>query len=289
MVPRTMSPELELPFTSDVYRVQRRPSHRQLIVNDNYQGIAILDPWRNAEPERVRFMPGFAGAEVIDGWCFRADGQAALVLNEEQRTGAWLSLVGGPSFDLAAPPLRVVTDLRYFWERDDFWLSGGKAFAFFHLTWRDERPTFEKASSIEVRKRQTAWRQSLDSLSVESCTVLRVEPDQGRMLFHDAADGSGRIGVVSWRGGESWSIPFAGEVPALACQGTRLFVLREHETLRISRQGDLEAIYPAPEGFHFVGLDTFPSAPGSPAALALVCSAFKDSAQSLVRVYPLEA
>jgi hypothetical protein len=288
MVSQVMHPEREVPLSGDVYRVQRRPSHQQLLINDGYQGLAAVDPWSGAEPSRWGLPAGYDESGIIDAWCLRADGRAALVLSAEPRTAAWLSLEAGPCFDMPAPPLKQVTDLRYLWEEDTFWLSGGKSLVFFQLAWRDGRPVFERASSIEARKQRTAWRVALDALSVERCTVLRVEPDQGRMLYIDASEGAERMGVVSWRGGAAWSVPFPAPVSALACEGNRLFALREYEFHRVNPRGEVEAVYPAPEGYHFVGLDTFPAEGSTPAALVLVCSALSDATRSLVRVYRLE-
>lgn len=285
---------LEIPdntyaIEGEIYMLQRRPMHPHVVVNDKYQGIRVLDPWRRMNVLQVSFTEGYDSAGIINGWCFRSDGKAVLVLNEETQNACLLSLEAeASSYDLKSPPLKEITDLRYTWENDSFWLTGGRSFAYFNLQWQDDEPVFVERGSIHARIAHRAWCQALGKLQVLSSQVLRVEQDKAQMLYYDFSKHPETIGVLSWRDEIKWSVPAVRYVPVVAFHNSHMFLMYEHEVHAINQQGIVETIYNSPEGFYCCGIDTLPSQETYPAALVLACSSLSEPKHSQILVYRLD-
>jgi hypothetical protein len=79
------TPDRSFTIQGEIYMVQRRPMHPHIVVNDNYQGIRVLDPWMGTDAIEVGFTQGYDSYGTIDAWCFRSDGKALLILNEDSR------------------------------------------------------------------------------------------------------------------------------------------------------------------------------------------------------------
>jgi hypothetical protein len=283
------NPDIKLAIAGDVYKIQRRPMHNHIVINNGYQGLRVIDPWTGNDVLGVDFTKDYDNSGIVDEWCFRADGQVILVLNEESRAACWLSLEGGGlSYDLKCPPLNRLIDLRYLWEGDSFWITGGKSYSFFQLQWQDSVPAFVESSGIKARIAHRAWRQALDRLPDSKCNVLRVESDKSQILYHHFSEKPGRVGAVSWHHETMWSAPAPEEVPRLAFHEGRMFVLHEYEAHSLNEQGQVEAVYPVPQGFHYSDLDTVPAQNDYPAALVLVCSSLADPQVTQLLVYRLD-
>lgn len=286
------TPDQSFRVEGEIYMLQRRPQHSHVVVNDRYQGIRVLDPWLGTEVQRVAFTEGYDKSGVINGWCLRSDGNAVLVLHEKSRTASLLSLTTDtPSYDLPAPPLPNIADLRYIWEKDSFWLTGGNSFAFFNLLMENGRPTFVKKASIRARRAHRAWCKALDELQVLTSEVLRVEPDKKRLIYYDSTVKPEQIGVLNWHhpSRSKWSLPRSKYLPVMAFGKERMFLMYENEVHAINQNGCLEAIYSAPDGFSCCGLDILP-APN--AALVLACRPLnhpmKNRSHSQILLYRLD-
>ncbi|MEH2110511.1 hypothetical protein [Nostoc sp.] len=285
-----VNPDTKFVIAGDIYKVQRRPMHSHIVINNNYQGIRVVDPWNGNDLLQVDFTEGYSNSGIINEWCFRADGQAVLILNEEHRTASLLSLESNlPSYSLLCPSVQRVIDLRYIWEKNLFWITGGKSYAFFHLEWQGDIPIFVERSGMQARIAHRSWRRALDKLPVSNCNVLRVEADKSQMLYHDFSEKSGQVGVVSWQDEISWSAPAPEEVSRLAFDGKQMFILHEYEVHALNEQGQIETVYPVPEGFHYSGLDTIPAQDNKPAALVLVCNSLSDPHYNQFLVYQLDS
>ncbi len=283
------TPDRSFTIEGEIYMLQRRPMHPHIVVNDNYQGIRILDPWLGTDVIQVIFTQGYDTYGAKSGWCFRSDGKAVLVLNEVTRNACLLSLEAeGSSYSLKSPPLRKTTDLRYVWENDSFWLTGGKSFAYFNLQWHDGEPIFVERGGIYARIEHRAWCQALDQIQVLSSQVLRVEPDKAQMIFYDSSKHPETIGVLSWRDKTKWSVPAVRYVPLMAFHKEYMFLMYEHEVHAINQHGVVVAIYNTPEGFFGCGLDTIPPQDTYPAALVLACSSISEPKHSQILVYRLD-
>ena len=79
-------------LAGDVYQVQRRPMYSQIVINDDYGGIRILDPWSGADLLRVEFTAEYRTSGIISDWCFSSNGASVLVLNDEPRAGCLMAL-----------------------------------------------------------------------------------------------------------------------------------------------------------------------------------------------------
>jgi hypothetical protein len=283
------NPAREFTLEGDLYQVQRRPMHPHIVVNDDYRGIRVLDPWSGTDVLRVGFTEEYRASGVISGWCFRSDGASVLVLNEAPRTACWLPLdPDGCSFNVACPPLRRVADLRYLWEGDSFWITGGKSHDFYEQRWERGLPNFVASGGLKARIDHPNWRRALECLPLDGCNVERVESDNSQMLYHYFAASPERVGMVAWRSGVTWSTPAPDEVQRLAFHGDRMFVMRDYEVHALNRQGQVEAVYPASKNFRYCGLDTLPAQDAHPAALVLISSAQHDSHLNQCLVYQLE-
>lgn len=286
------TPELEFFLDSDIYRMQRRPLHRQIVVNDDYRGIRAIDLQTGEEVVQSAFSDRYDESGIIHAWCFRADGEAVVVFNEDSRTACWLSLApSGPVHDVDCSVLQSFTDLRYFWEGDSFWLTSGKFFGFFKLQWQDEGLLkFVAAEGKEARDAHRAWCRALDRIPLYRCNVERVEPDLAQLLFHDFSEPPGRVGLANWHDGIDWVATAPAEVLGLAFSTVPkglMFIQYDHKIDAIDRQGQIETSYPVPEGFRYIALDVVPRRADDPAALVAVCSAQTGPILSRVSVYPL--
>jgi hypothetical protein len=285
-----MQPDLLFLLTGDIYRAQRRPGSTQLLINQAYEGIALLDVWNAKIQTTIPFPTPFTQVPVINGWCLREDGGAVVIFHEEQRLAAYLPLETDETTSLLPVPDTISTfqDLRYLWEKDNLWLAGGKALDIFTLTWSQEQPTWVEKSNLQAYIAHTEWARSLLRFPSYYCTVLRVQPDTGDMLYHTLAEES-VVGVVNWKGGPQWSVKAPQEVPRLALAADQLFVLQEYEVQALNRQGEIQAVYPVSEGFHYSCFDTLPAQEEHPAALVAIASMLADERQHLIHVYALEA
>jgi hypothetical protein len=98
----------------EIYLLQRRPAHTDVILNHKSQGIRVLDPWNGTDLCRVDFTKGYDSSGPPNGWCLRDDGKAVLLLHQESQRASLLSLTApSASYDLKAPPLPEMSDLRY--------------------------------------------------------------------------------------------------------------------------------------------------------------------------------
>ncbi|MDQ2808501.1 MAG: hypothetical protein M3Z04_16570 [Chloroflexota bacterium] len=138
----------------------------------------------------------------------------------------------------------------------------------------------------------------MDLLPSYKANVLRVESDHAQMLYHDFSHNPGRVGVVSWHRRstaeddeitveQSWSAPVSGEIPALAFAAGYMFILQEYEVHALNSRGEVELIYPVPEGCQYVGFDTIPAHGSNPVALILVCSSLANGGMATASVYTL--
>lgn len=282
-------PDYAFHLDGEIYRLQRQPGQPHIVVNGGYRGVVVLDPWTATEVLRTPFTKGYNSAGIISEWCFRSDGKAVLVLHDESRTGALLSLEQpNHGHDVSPPPLRQIADIRYIWEEQSFWMTGGKSFAFFHLQWQEEKPIFVETAGIRARKAHTEWCRTLDRLPVLDSHVLRVEPDMRRMIYYDSSQSPERISVVSWGHESTWSVPALRYIPVVAFHNRQMFLMYEREVHVLNQQAHIEMIYRAPQGFAFRGIDILPLSESYPDALVLACSSFIDPEQSQILIYRLD-
>src|SRR5215510_6945531 len=136
----------------DVYQIQRRPMHPHIVVNNDYRGVRILDPWSRTDVLRADFTDEYRASGVISEWCFRSDGAIVLVLNEEPRKACWVPLAPeGRTYAVACPPFRRIADLRYLWKGESFWITGGKSHDFYELQWQEGLPVFAASGGLKAR------------------------------------------------------------------------------------------------------------------------------------------
>jgi hypothetical protein len=283
-------PDLLFLLTGDIYIAQRRPGSTQLLINQDYEGIALLDVWNAKIHTTIPFPTTFTQAQVIDGWCLREDGGAVVIFNEEQRLAAYIPLETDETTSLLPVPDTMSTfrDLRYLWEKENLWLAGGKTSRISTLTWPQEQPTWVEKSNLQARVAHTEWVRILDLLPTYRCSVLRVQPDTGDMLYHTLAE-EPVVGVVNWKGAPQWSVKAPKEVLGLALAADQLFVLQEYEIHALNMRGEIQAVYPVSEGFHYSCFDTLPAQEERPAALVTIASMLADESRNMIHVYALGA
>jgi hypothetical protein len=308
-------PDKEVAVKGNLYKLHRRPIHPEIIINDSDQGVQIIDPWREEVKALIPFIDNYRSAGTRDEWCFQADGKTMLILSGENRMGYWLSLEGDSSYKLECPPMPRIADLRYVWDENSFWITGGKSHRVYKLEWHESTPRFREVSSIESRRVQRGWRRTLDSISLLDSNVLRVEPEQSQMLYHSLAKEPAQIGVANWSDEKVWTVSAPKPIPTvmgsysltnlegksesvntrlfplslirLASFTNRLFIMYEHEVYSLNENGQIEITYPAPENFRYIDLDTIPAQSEYPAALVIGCKSIHGSNSKLL-IYELE-
>jgi hypothetical protein len=264
----------------DIYKVQRRPNSNQLVLNWDYKGIQIIDPLQTDQVVNMQlsFPPKYGNvAGVIDEWCFQADGKAVLLINEETKSAAWLSLDTHQenTYDLGFPQTQNTIYLQYLWENiTSFWIKcyGPNEDSFFRLNWRDEKPFFIESTASEAETEQKLWYKAVRQLEELHSQVLKSISDQTQVLFHDFSSPQHQIGMLDWVHNEVWSIQAPPQVPRIAFVKDLLFVMDEYETTCYSKQGVVKTIYTPPQGFYFCGLDTLIETKEQPAALVLIAA-----------------
>lgn len=309
------NPEKNLVLRGELHKVHRHPMHPQIVIHDGNQGVQIIDPWREEVKAVVPFTKNYISSKTSDEWCFRSDGNAMLVLSGENRTVCLLSLEGGHSYDLECPPIPRIADLRYVWNEDSFWITGGKSSSVYKLEWQESTPIFVEISSIESRRSQRGWRRTLDKISLLHSNVLRIESDKYQMLYHSVDEETAQIGIANWRDeivstvlapkpiatvegsysfaswegkGESVTtnlLPLS--LVRLASFNERLFVMYDDEVYSLKKNGEIENNYPAPTNFCYTDLDTIPAQIGYPPALVVGCKSLNSSDSQLL-VYRLD-
>lgn len=286
---RIIQPDKQFILSGDIYQVQSRPGHAQLLINQDYTGISIVTLWEAHNALTFPFAPRFAEVGIIDSWCVRSDGDAVLLFNADKGLASLVPFtLGLPAYDITLPPsLRPLNDLRYFWESGAFWLTGCHSNAFYALEWQAGSPRIVEKSSLQARKAQPAWMRMLDQLPAYDCNVERVRPDSGRVLYHKYKNQPGEVGVMNWKHDFHYQVPAPQDFGALAFQGGHMFVLYEYEIQALSPLGMVQATYPAPQGFHYAGFDTIPECSQGPAALVAISSALDDQRVSQVQIYRL--
>lgn len=268
--PMSRAPARSFVLPGDVYRVQRRPGHPQLVVNDGYEGIAVVDPWDGDVVARVPFSPAFHRAGSVDAWIFRADGDAVLVLNEEDAAACILSLAGGAPRDLAVPETLALPSLAALWNGDVLWATSGKYMQSFRVETAAANPEFSARSSIAARAAETSWRTALDAVRLFQCNVLRVEMDLARMVFYNYTAQPPHLGVVDWGTRTVRAHPCAAQPARAAASERGIVVMGEIVAGLVDADGAMETICEAPEGMRFLDVAVLPADSGRAETLVVL-------------------
>jgi hypothetical protein len=278
---------------ADIYKIQRLPLSTHLVINNKYEGVKVIDPWQNgAEMLNISFSKNYLSRGSIDGWCFRSDGKAILVMDEQNNYSAsLLFLESGEKYDLAYPPFKHLQDLRYCWEKDSFWLTGGHSSDVYKLEWQKGIPTFVESTSIKARAEQRDWKQALGKILTYTSNVYTLHTDLGQIVYQSKVNGENRIGMVNWKDGSEWSAPAPEYAPVAAYHNKKMFYILDRECYQINDKCEIEASYPLmlPHPYEYRGLEILPASETTPAALVLMAnSSDKDGLHSRFLIYKLE-
>ena len=256
---------------ADVYRVQRRPNHAQLVVNDDYQGLRVLDPWTGLDVVRVQFGDGYSTGGGIDSWALRADGAMVVVFNDEEGHACLMSFVDGQVLRVKHPPWTSTVGMPYDWRGDTLWMKDPDSFSFGVLA--ADMVTAEK-DGTEALSENRAWRRAIDRMRRAQARCLRVEPERAHALVVARPEGEAlRIGRIGWVEQPEPMVEVPERVARLASAGEQFVALYEYEAILLGSEGQVERRYAAPPGFHYVDLDTVPAFDGHPPALVLAACA----------------
>jgi hypothetical protein len=280
------SPSITHRIEGSIYRLQRRPGHRDVVVNDGDRGLRVIEPMSGTEIARAAFSTGYGQDRSIAAWCFRADGAMAMSFSASG-SGALLSFTGEPSRDLTAPGRLPLDDLRYSWAADQpLFVQNG--LEFWVLRFGEASSTFTALPAIQVRVQAPSWRKAIEDVPPLRSRVLRNEPDCSRMLAYVYETPPGELVALSWRPDEqTLRIPVRAYVPDIAYHDRRMFLLFDHEVQAINADGDVSDVFPVPDGFYFRALDTVAASTEGPAALVVAASSLNDDAESRLLIYPL--
>ena len=255
-----MKPILELDQRSDIYMFQRRPSTGHFVINDEYAGLAILDPWHGAVVERAPFPQDFRGGGVVNGWCLRSDGLAVLVLNDSEKAACLLSL-GAPVSQscMEYPEISTAWNIFYSWD-EDLWLADAQSKRCFHLKTDGNGAGLVEQPRARVLDRNPLWRLALERIPDEA-VIRRIEPDMRRALFYQFHDAEHRVGMIGWQAEDETlvSIRYSESAPRLAVDGQCLVVLREYGIDWLHHDGSVRETVEPPTGYHFFHLNALPA------------------------------
>jgi hypothetical protein len=210
-------------------------------------------------------------------------------MNEEQRIAALLTLTPGEkSYDLEAPPFRVLQNLRYLWDSDSFLISRKADEPQFTLTMEGGCPTFVEISRIRGASMSSTWRYLQRNIPPVRCNVERVVPDESCFLWYTFGGAQDRIGVLDCKHQTGWSVPAPCEVARAAFYDATIFVAFEYEVRALDSEGVVRVAFSAPEGCHFHDLDTVPPANGQPPALVVGCNGLDPSVDDRLLVFAID-
>jgi hypothetical protein len=267
---------------AEVYRMQRRPNHRQVVVNDNYQGVRLLDPRTGAEGPRLAFP--FDG--VIDGWSLRADGDVMISFNDEERCAAEADLLRGTSRIVAHPPWRSTVGMPYDWRGDHLWMKDPESHSFASL---DDERGIEDDDGMRALQTNRAWRRATDRMRRLDATCRCVEPELGRALISSFDGTDSRIGIISWVDEAEPLVAVPGRVTRVGAAGNVLAALFDSDCLLIDHDGARVGRIEAPSGFHHVDVTTLPATSSEPAILIIASAALdgRDGTRTRISAHKL--
>lgn len=281
---------------AEIYQMRRLPSSTNLIINNKYAGVKVIDPWQNgAEVVSVNFVGDYASRGIVGGWCISSDGKTLLLMDGEDKKVALLSLdKDKPSYSFVSLPCDYLHslqhDARYYWEDSSFWLTGGHRLPFYKLEWQEGLPSFTETTSIKARIAHRGWVQTIDKIPTWGANVYRVHPDLGQIVYH-TYDKEKRIGMVNWKNGSEWSAPAPEYAPLAAYHNKKMFYILDKECYQINDKCEIEASYPLPfpDPYEYRGLEILPASENHPAALVLMSnSSDKYGLHSRFLIYKLE-
>lgn len=283
------NPDNSFNFEGATYMLQRRPMHPHIVINNKYEGISILEPWSGKQVLQVNFPSCYDPYGIIDGWCFRSDGKAVLTFNKQSSTACLLSLeINGASYNFESPKLQNFADLRYIWENNSFWLTGGKSLGYFNLIWQEGLPVFVQKGGIKATIAHKNWRSLVGGINCFKATVLRLQTDLSQILYYDASEQPPDIKISNWHLQTTRSVVIPEYVSIAAFNERLVFLAYEHEVHAINQQGQVETIYSVPPGFYCGGIDTLTAIANYPASLILACSSWNEPKQTQILVYQLD-
>ncbi|HWO21687.1 MAG TPA: hypothetical protein VNO30_23115 [Kofleriaceae bacterium] len=277
----TFSFEIE----ADIYRISRRPNHQQIVVNDGYRGVRLLDPAEGCTIAKVPFTEPYARTGVIAGWCLRADGDAIVVFDDDERRGCWLSMMDGRASDVVHTPWPLTGAMPYDWRGDTLWLKDPDGFRFGSLSQSGAQQGMTERDGNDVLQENRGWRRAIDRLRRIGAHCVRVEPEHGRMLVARASDSS--VGIIGWLDQPELVVPGPERMTHMAAHRQQLIVMCEYEAQLLDEAGRVQRRFAAPDGFHFVGLDTLPATGARSAVVVLAAQALGERLVTRFGLYAL--
>ena len=230
---------------ADVYRMQRRPQHAQLVLNDEYTGVRVVDAYTGGDVQRVAFPAGYSG--TIDAWCLRADGDE-LIACDAGGNAVYVSLRDGHSLALPQISWMDVTAMAYDWRGDTLWLGDPRALRFATFA----RGELREADPFNALQANRAWRRALDRLRRADGSVCRVDPERGELVYV-AGECAGTIG---WLEQPELSVATPIVASDAVRVGDRIALLGEYEVAVVAADSTVAARIAAPDGFHFLRIET---------------------------------
>jgi hypothetical protein len=281
------APDIVVRLSGDMYRMHRRPGYTHIVINDDYQGVKIIDPLNNLLIGQQAFPDQYSPAGIIDNWFFSADGSRMITVCEEDRRVALIDLVSEQgSAAVEYPPIERMSNLAYIWD-DAFFFFNLPTRQYFLLQKQDNVWGFAEQRSIDMRIKYPRWCAVLDHLPAQGCAIQRIEPALGTILYHDYRSKPQQIGLVSWREGQNWSIPINRQAARFCSDGNKMFLLDEQEVEIFDRDGTSLLKIESPSGFHFWDVDALRRDETHATALVILSASLQeDLGQLLVYMLP---
>ncbi len=281
-------PDLTFELYSDVYKIKRRPSSSQLIINNNYQGISIIDPYKGSIVENIDFGSKEEEFEIIENWCFSSEGKQIIIFHEDNNAASWLDIEGDKKFSCLSPPGIHFTDLRYTWSKGSLWITSGNTGFYFGMEYQRECPVIVSRDSSEVKSHEPLWHKGLSKVPRRYCSVLDVDPENLKMFYFQSLEESNNLGIVDWGCQKVSCIEMKNEILSASVIGKLVFVLCENQVFFSGLSGEIKLVSDAPDGFSYLDLDVIPAFGNMPPILALLSTPDNGDKSARLEILSLE-
>lgn len=272
-------------FEGDLFLMERRPHRPHIIINDDYRGLRVIDPFKGEEVLKIPYGGVFTPDGIANAWAVCADGDHVVAFNDEVKQACLLSLESESVQPVSHPPWTATAGMPYDWRGDVLWMKDPDAFAFALFDVRSGR--LEADDGMRALQTNRAWRRAIDRMRRLEASCLRVEPELAQALtIANAVEGT-RIGRIGWVEQSEPQVPVADGVTRLATVGDSFVVLYEYECVVFDLAGNAVRRMSAPTGFHYVDVVSFSSSANRPPAVIVAAQAIDGRSLARIDVHPL--
>ncbi|GAB4211019.1 MAG: hypothetical protein OHK0022_45070 [Roseiflexaceae bacterium] len=252
------NPNLVYTIEGDTYRLHHRPNYAHIVINNDYKGVAVVDPLSNVTVAERNFPEGYSSSGVIDHWLFSADGSKLLAVCEDDRSIALIDLIDSQGSSLVEyPPVDISINTAYIWNETLIFASGMVS-QYFALEKQKDTFTFTEKRSIDIRLQYPGWRRAVDQVYSNKWSLGRIDSNLSTLWYYDSHSSPSALGMLNWNTNNRFSVAIDGNVPRFASDWNHLFALQEHLLRVFDTKGNLVSRLEPAKDFSFFDVDIVP-------------------------------